>query len=66
MHNFIKWEDRYKQELVPVPLKYACSGFECPKCKKEIYKEVGVVLASLPPKHIYKCLNTDCDFVGTF
>lgn len=40
------------------------TNIKCPECKKFIYKDVGIVLASYPPQYRYVCMN--CGWQDTY
>lgn len=54
-----EWED-FKEQTNRVTegyIQYEKKDIKCPKCGQPIYKNMTVVLASLPPQYAYKCLN---------
>ena len=59
----MKWEDFKKERHRVAYNGYVKTGIECPKCGKNIYRRIDVVLASYPPKHSYFC--KDCGWTGT-
>ena len=48
------------EELRPAP--YTPIDVECPKCGKNIWRNNQIVLASIPPKYEYVCL--ECGWIG--
>lgn len=48
--DFVLSQSKLLEQLVKTDIS-------CPQCGEELYKDVGVVLASHPPKYNYKCLK---------
>ena len=61
-------EERFKSSYLSffsrsVTSKYVQNGIACPKCGKELFDEVGVMmLASTPPQVAVVCLQQSCKF----
>lgn len=62
----MEWEE-YKEKK-KIMLDYGGNlqetNIKCPKCKKFIYKDIGMVLASYPPQYRYTCMN--CGWQDTY
>lgn len=66
----MEWEE-YKEKRKTVfnyngNLQYNLqeTNIKCPKCKKFIYRDVGIVLSTYPPQYRYICM--DCGWQDTY
>ena len=58
----MQWEEFLQHKL---PLNHVVTrvktDIECPKCKRNLWKRMDIVLMSNPPKYQYEC---ECGWVG--
>ena len=58
----MQWEEflQHKLPLNPIVTRVK-TDIECPKCKRNLWKRMDIVLTSDPPKYQYEC---ECGWVG--
>lgn len=64
----MEWEEYKNQEKDKFEVfgsnDWIKTEITCPKCGSPVYKNVGRVLASYPPRYQYKCIS--CDWLDTW
>lgn len=61
MSDLKSWQEFYIEEQLK-PEGTEVTAIACPCCGKALYKDVSVVLTSLPPKYKYFC--NSCGWFG--
>ena len=61
--RLVSWDQRncYK---APNIVRYKLNGIACPKCGNELHDDTSMILTSLPPQIIVRCLYEGCNFAG--
>lgn len=59
----LTWDEFLKLNIISNSTeKFILSGIECPKCKRELYKDIDKVYKTHFVKNRYVCLHHSCNF----